>query len=394
WDLDWANGEVLVEYADIVLYLANLGVEVLRLDAIAFLWKRLGTNCQNQPEVHAITQVLRAVARLAAPALVFKAEAIVGPRDLVQYLGLGRHAGRGSDHAYHNSLMVQVWSMLATGNTVLARHALAALPPTPSTGTWITYVRCHDDIGWAIDDRDAAEVGLSGHDHRRFLADWYTGDFPGSWSRGLVFQHNPVSGDKRISGTAAALTGVPETGDDEAALARMFLAHAVIAGWGGVPVIWSGDELAQPNDPHWADEPGHEDDNRWAHRPRLDADRAADRGDLRTVPGRVFQGLAHLARVRATLPQLHASASSRVLTDTDDGVLAAVREHASGRLVALYNVTGERRPFPIGRLHDLGLATPYDALGGHEVTAGADGLVWLPAYAAWWVVGAEASPPG
>jgi amylosucrase len=115
-----------------------------------------------------------------------------------------------------------------------------------------------------------------------------------------------------------------------------------------------------------------------------------DRTDLRTVAGRVFQGLAHLARVRATLPQLHASASSRVLTDTDDGVLAAVRRHASGPLVALYNVTADPRPFPIGRLHDLGLATPYDALGGHEVTAGADGLVLLPAYAAWWVVDADA----
>ncbi len=134
WDLNWANPDVLVEFADIICSLANLGVEVLRLDAIAFLWKRLGTACQNQPEVHALTQVLRTVARIAAPALAFKAEAIVGPRDLVQYLGQGRHAGRVSDLAYHNSLMVQVWSMLATGDTVLARHALAALPPTPTTG--------------------------------------------------------------------------------------------------------------------------------------------------------------------------------------------------------------------------------------------------------------------
>ena len=391
WDLDWANGEVLVEYADIVFFLANCGVEVLRLDAIAFLWKRLGTNCQNQPEVHAITQVLRTLARLACPALVFKAEAIVGPRDLVQYLGLGRHAGRVSDLAYHNSLMVQAWSMLASRSTVLARHALAALPPAPTTGTWITYARCHDDIGWAIDDRDAAEVGLSGHDHRRFLSDWYAGDFPGSWSRGLVFQHNPDTGDKRISGTAAALAGLPEAGGDGTAeaLARLFLVHALVAGWGGIPVVWSGDELAQPNDPAWQDEPGHADDNRWAHRPRLDWARAADRADLRTVPGQVFQGLAHLARVRAGLPQLHASASSRVLTDTDDGVLATVRSHASGPMAGLYNVTGEPRPFPIGRLHDLGLASPYDALGGYAVTAGADGLVWLPAYAAWWVVDHE-----
>ncbi|GCD90968.1 alpha-amylase family protein [Nocardioides sp. LS1] len=388
WDLNWGNPAVLLEFADIILALANTGVEVLRLDAIAFLWKRLGTACQNQPEVHAITQVLRTVARLGAPALVFKAEAIVGPRDLVQYLGLGSHAGRVSDLAYHNSLMVQVWSMLATGDTVLARHALAALPPAPTTGTWIAYIRCHDDIGWAIDDGDAAAVGLNGHDHRRFLADWYAGDFPGSWSEGLVFQHNPETGDKRISGTSAALAGLAR--DPEGGLSRIFLAHAIVAGWGGIPVVWSGDELGQPNDPHWAEEPGHADDNRWAHRPRLDADRAAQRHDLRTEPGKIFGGLAHLARVRASLPQLHASAESRVVVDTDPGVLATVRTHASGPMVGLYNVTRESRPFPIGWLHDAGLGSPYDALGGHPVTAGADGLVWLPPYAAWWVVEAPA----
>src|SRR3954451_7085144 len=162
WDVNWSNPEVLVEYADIVLHLANLGVEVLRLDAIAFTWKRLGTSCQNQPEVHAVTQALRAVARLACPALAFKAEAIVGPRDLVQYLGQGQHAGRVSELAYHNSLMVQVWSMLATGSTGLAGQALEALPPTPASGTWICYVRSHDDIGWAIDDGDAAGAGPDG----------------------------------------------------------------------------------------------------------------------------------------------------------------------------------------------------------------------------------------
>ena len=159
WDLNWANPSVLAEFAEIILWLANLGVEVLRLDAIAFLWKRMGTSCQNQPEVHAITQALHTVTRIAAPAVAFKAEAIVGPRDLVQYLGSGMHAGRVSDLAYHNSLMVQVWSMLAARNVVLARQALASLPSAPATGTWITYVRCHDDIGWAIDDGDAGPSG-------------------------------------------------------------------------------------------------------------------------------------------------------------------------------------------------------------------------------------------
>ncbi|WP_425577013.1 alpha-amylase family protein [Nocardioides marinquilinus] len=393
WDLNWANPAVLAEFADIVVDLANLGVEVLRLDAIAFLWKRLGTDCQNQPEVHAITQALRAVARMAAPALLFKAEAIVGPRDLTPYLGVGERTGRVSDLAYHNSLMVQVWSMLAAGETRLARRALGHLPATPPSGTWITYVRCHDDIGWAIDDADAGAVGVTGPGHRHFLADWYAGVHPGSWAEGLVFQHNPATGDRRISGTSASLAGLGAgRRDPEGAFARVFLAHAVAFGWGGVPVVWSGDELGLPNDPDWAAEPGHEDDNRWAHRPRVtDADLAAGR-DPGSDAGRVLGGLAHLARVRAALPQLHASAPVEVLDvdggRVDDGLLAVVRRHPSGVLVGVYNVTPEPRPLPLSVLHDAGLTTPLDAIGGHLVTAGADGVVWLPPYAAWWVVDA------
>ena len=397
WDLNWANPDVLAEFSELVLLLANQGVEVLRLDAIAFLWKRVGTICQNQPEVHAITQALRAVARIAAPALAFKAEAIVGPRDLVAYLGTGGHAGRVSDLAYHNSLMVQVWSMLAARDTRLARQALASLPATPHGATWITYVRCHDDIGWAIDDHDAATVGLSGPAHRAFLSDWYAGEFPGSWAEGLVFQHNPATGDRRISGTAASLTGLGRRRlDPDGAFARMFLAHAVVAGWGGIPVVWSGDELALPNDPAWAEEPGHAGDNRWAHRPLVtDADRAR-----RHEPGsdaqRAFGAIAHLARVRASLPQLHGAAEVEVLLDTDPGVLAVVRRHAAGCLVGLYNVTAEPRPVTRHRLEHL-LPGPIeagllDALSGHPVTSGVDGLVWLPPYAAWWVVRGDAGP--
>ncbi len=386
WDLDWSNPAVLVEFADIVLDLANLGVEVMRLDAVAFLWKRMGTNCQNQPEVHQLVQALRATARMAAPAVLFKAEAIVGPRDLVAYLGGsdgGAHVGRVSDLAYHNSLMVQVWSMLATGETRLARHALRALPPTPPGGTWITYVRCHDDIGWAIDDGDAAAVGVTGHGHRRFLSDWYAGEFGGSWADGLVFQANPATGDRRISGTAASLAGLAT--DPGAAIARVLLAHTIVAGWGGLPVVWSGDELALPNDEAWASEPGHGADNRWAHRPRVTDDLLPPAPG--TVADRVLSGLSHLARTRAALPALHASLDPEVLDDgLDEGVLGLLRRHWSGTLVGLHNVTASPRPVPLRLLADLGLATPYDALGEQPVTGDADGLAWLGPYAAWWVV--------
>ncbi len=195
WDLNWSNPDVLAEMADVVLHLANLGVEVLRLDAIAFIWKRLGTTCQNEPEVHGLTQALKAVTRIACPALLLKAEAIVGPADLVAYLGRGRHAGRVSDLAYHNGLMVQVWSVLASRDTALTVEALGAVPPVPSTTAWITYVRCHDDIGWAVDDADAAAVGVSGAAHRVFLSDFYSGEHPRLVRRGPGVPGQP--GDRR-----------------------------------------------------------------------------------------------------------------------------------------------------------------------------------------------------
>ena len=298
WDLRWINPNVFYEYADIVLFLANAGVEVLRLDAIAFMFKRLGTNSQNQPEVHSITQALRAIARIACPAVNFKAEAIVGPNDLVHYLGQGSHHGKVSDIAYHNTLMVQIWSMLAARDVRLAAHALRGLPVAPSTTAWVTYLRCHDDIGWAIDDADAAALGISGFAHRFFLAEYYAGLYPGSPARGLVFQANPITGDRRISGMAASLAGLESASDDAAAsgnhsalnlvLGRLFVSYAIVMGWGGIPVVWMGDEVALTNDLNWPKDPGHESDNRWTHRPRMPWDVAAQRADSGTVAGRMF----------------------------------------------------------------------------------------------------------
>lgn len=382
WDLDWSNPDVLCEFAAIVLELANHGVEVLRLDAIAFLWKREGTDCQNQPEVHALTQALRCVARIAAPALVFKAEAIVAPQQLLGYLGTGRHHGKVSDLAYHNSLMVQLWSMLATREVALTTHALRALPPAPTSTAWITYARCHDDIGWAVDDADAAAAGYSGGPHRDFLSDYYSGAFPGSWARGLVFGANPATGDRRISGSLASLAGA-EVGDPHAR-ARVRLAHALVLGYGGVPVIWSGDEVGLLNDPDWAADPAHAGDNRWAHRPRLTwgADGRPE-GDRE-----VLADLRALVAARRTLPHLHASTPTHALDPRDPGVLLLLRRHPLGPLLGAYNVTPEHRPVPPDVLDEAGLVGDVvDHLTG-DVLAPDDTLT-LPPYGVVWLRAAD-----
>ncbi len=259
WDLNWANPDVFLEFAELILYLANQGVEIFRLDAIAFIWKRLGTDSQNQPEVHDLTRALRACARIVAPAAAFKAEAIVSPGDLIAYLGKRDHHGKVSDMAYHNSLMVQLWSSLASRNTRLFEQALSAFPPKPTNTTWGMYVRCHDDIGWAISDHDAGMAGTVGWGHRAFLSDFYSGEAPGSFARGAVFQANPRTGDRRISGSAASLAGLEAAQTEEEtdlALRRLRLLHAVVLGYGGVPLLYMGDELALTNDYSYQEYPG------------------------------------------------------------------------------------------------------------------------------------------
>ena len=347
WDLNWHNPEVFYEFADLILWLANLGVECLRLDAIAFIYKRMGTNCQNQPEVHAITQALRTVARIAAPALIFKAEAIVGPADLAPYLGVGKHAGKVSDLAYQNSLMVQIWSALAAKDTRLFCAAMNRFPAKPPTTVWGTYLRCHDDIGWAIDDGDAASVGLNGYEHRRFLADYYAGLYPMSDARGLVFQENLLTGDRRISGTAASLAGVEAallSGDDihlDLAIRRYVLAYCLVFGFGGLPLIYMGDELGLPNYHDFVDDPDHADDNRWVHRPPMPWDSVDRRHMPGTVEYRIWHALRHVITVRSSLPSLDASVESEILDPVNPAVLVFLRRFSSQTMVGVYNVTAE-----------------------------------------------------
>ncbi|WP_226780410.1 alpha-amylase family protein [Oceaniglobus trochenteri] len=393
WDLNWENPEVFLAILAVILDLANNGAEVMRLDAVAFMWKRMGTNCQNLPEVHDLLQAIVQATRIAAPGVVHKAEAIVGPRDLVPYLGQGRHAGRVSQFAYHNNLMVQFWSSLAARDTrmmadVLARH----FPENFRRAGWATYIRCHDDIGWAIDDGDAARFApITGPGHRRFLADFYAGRFPGSFARGADFQVNEETGDKRTNGTFASLAGLEaalaagDPGQVDLAVNRILMGHALIASFGGMPLIYMGDEIGLTNDHSYARDPDLAEDGRWMQRPAMDWV-AATGGETAEGPaGWIWRGTRHILARRKALPQLAGSVPTRILQTGHPALFAVQRPGDDATLTAVFNFTEHRQA--IDGIN-LGLQEGQwyiDALTKRPLLQGQDRLD-LPPYGRVWLL--------
>jgi amylosucrase len=391
WDLNWANPDVFLEFADVILWLANKGIEIFRLDAIAFIWKRLGTDCQNLPEVHAITQALRAVARIVAPAIIFKAEAIVAPDNLIAYLGQREHYGKVSDTAYHNSLMVHIWSSFASRDTQLMTHALRQFPVKPANTAWNTYVRCHDDIGWAITDDDARAVGADGFGHRKFLSDFYSGEFPGTHAVGVVFQENKKTGDRRISGSAASLAGLEKAlclqdkQLEHQSLERLLMAHALVLGYGGVPLLYMGDELALLNDSSYLENPEMAMDNRWIHRPAMPwdkAEHAVEHPD--SLEGRMYHGIKHLIEARVTTPHLHAAVETQVLESQNSHIFIYNRAHPLGNFVGVYNFSETAQTYPVWQLQELGIHVPFDRISNTKLEI-ADDVIWLTPYARLWI---------
>ena len=393
WDLDYSNPDVFAAMLETILFLANHGVEVLRLDAVPFLWKELGTDCENEPGAHLLLQAFRAFVRMAAPATIFKAEAIVAPVELTKYLGAhGDRLRPECQIAYNNQLMVLLWSALAERNAALTAHALRELEAAPNGTAWATYVRGHDDIGWAVSDEDAPAVGLDPYRHRGFLNDFYAGRFPYSFARGVPFQENPATGDARISGTAASLAGVEEAlelGDErllDLAVRRLLLLYGVVFSYGGIPLLYMGDELALRNDWSFLADPAKADDNRWLHRPAMDWAAAGRRADPSTVEGRVFAGIRRLVAARRSLPVLHAEATVTPLDTDDAGVFAYARADVRGRRF-LGLASFERVPRSVdARILDRArLARPRDALADDGSVDSSGGRIHLPPYGLAWL---------
>jgi amylosucrase len=346
WDLNYANPAVFNRMAEEMLFLANQGVEVIRLDAVAFIWKQLGTNCENLPGAHTLIRAFNAVARIASPALLFKSEAIVHPDEVVKYI-----APDECQLSYNPLLMALLWNSLATRKVRLLSQALASRFRIDPACAWVNYVRVHDDIGWTFSDEDAAVLGVNGYDHRRFLNEFYRGRFPGSFARGLPFQENPKTDDCRISGTCASLAGLEKALQEEGpaevelAIRRILLIHAVILTAGGIPLIYLGDEIGTLNDYSYQEDPAHREDSRWVHRPKANLEHYTKRNEPDTIESRVYLGLKKLIELRKGYESF-AGGDLQIVPTENDHVLGFLRTCGADRAVVFANFSEATQTIP------------------------------------------------
>ncbi len=385
WDLNYANPEVFNRMAGEMLFLANQGIDVLRLDAVAFIWKQMGTSCENLPEAHMLIRAFNAVTRIAAPSMLFKSEAIVHPDEVARYIRTDE-----CRLSYNPLLMALLWNTLATRDVRLLKESMAQRFRIDPGCAWVNYVRCHDDIGWTFSDEDAARLHINGYDHRKFLNAFYTGRFEGSFARGLPFQENPLTGDARISGTAASLAGLEQAikmkseQEIELALRRILLIHSVILSIGGIPLIYLGDEIATMNDYSYRSDPDKAGDSRWVHRPAADWNRYALLENESTVEGRVFCELRRLIELR----KQHSAFSGQQTDFINTGnphVFGYVRSNGAERMLALCNFKEEEQRIPSNELRIYGLGYQLKDLVTGEPVSPQEGLRLGPYQFAWLV---------
>ncbi|MES2636477.1 MAG: alpha-amylase family protein [Pseudomonadota bacterium] len=396
WDLNYQNPAVFIEMVDIILYWANHGADIIRLDAVAFLWKKIGSTCQNEREAHWILQLMKDCCQVTAPGVLFIAEAIVAPVEVIKYFGEDAINAKECEIAYNATLMALLWEAVATKNSTLLNRAIRSIPDKLERATWLNYVRCHDDIGLGFDDNDIRLAGYEPTLHRQFLLNYYTGQDANSAAKGVAFGTNKKNGDARIAGSLASLAGLEtaiEQNDTDAinrSIDTILLLHGIILAFGGIPLIYYGDAIGTLNDQAYLEDDHKKNDNRWIHRPAMDWEKSQLRHEKGTIEQLVFSGLKRMIANRKEITAF-ADHNNRELISLDNPHLFCfVRSDGIGlhpRVVVICNFDHAAQQCNISGLRKLGLLqhkTVKDLLLDRTIEL-ADSDLTIPALSMYWL---------
>ena len=379
WDLNYRNPAVFNDMVAAMLKLANMGVEILRIDATPYLWKELGTTCRNLPQVHTIMRMIRLIVDTVCPGVLLKGEVVMAPKELAPYFGTQE---KPECHLlYNSSTMCTQWSTLASGDVRQLRHQLDDLHALPPHCHFVNYLRCHDDIGWGLNEEFGKSVGQDPLLHKKYLYEFFEGSFPGSYARGERYNYDPVTQDARTCGTTASLCGIEKGLDDgdeaqvSLGIRRDLMMHAAMMCMAGFPMLSSGDEIGQLNGYSYHDDPDLREDSRNLHRTPFNWDNAALRKQTGTVQQRIWDGLRQLEELRASQPCFSPAALVTTWDTHNDHVLALLRVFQGQMLTALFNFSEQPQhlTLPDGQLVDLLTGHSYN----RDIELPGYGVLWL-----------------
>ncbi len=382
WDLNYRNPRVFNEMVYNFLFLANKGIDVMRIDAVPYIWKELGTNCRNLPQVHSIVRMMRMICEIVCPGVLLLGEVVMEPEKVVPYFGT---VEKPECHMLYNvTTMASTWHTVATGDTRLLKLQMDIVSGLPKEYVFLNYLRCHDDIGWGLDYGFLKQFGMNEVSHKKYLNDFLTGAFPEAFGRGELYNSDPTSGDARLCGTTASLCGIEKAAyerNDEAlaqAVRLDLMLHAYMLTQSGIPVIYSGDEIGQENDYTYHEEPDRWGDSRYLHRGRFRWDLEVKRSETGTVQEKLFNGIGKLEKIRKGSPVFHTDAQVHTIDTRDDAVLGIVRENAGQKLTALFNFSAYEKTVYLEE------GTGYTDLISGKKTKGSE--VHVEGYGACWLV--------
>ena len=381
WDLNYRNPVVFNDMTENMLFLCNQGVDIIRLDAVPYIWKELGTSCRNLPQVHMLVRMMRMVCEIVCPGCLLLGEVVMEPSKVVPYFG---SVEKPECHLLYNvTTMASTWHTVATKDVSLLRHQLGQVFALPKEYSFLNYLRCHDDIGWGLDYPFLARFGMEEVPHKKFLNDYLTGVWEGSPARGELYNNDPRLGDARLCGTTASLCGLESARREQDAekiawaLREDIMLHAYMFTLSGIPVLYSGDEIAQENDYSYHDDPLRTDDSRYVHRGKLDWEAAERRHEPQSVEGQIFTALRRFEELRAAHRVFDGAADTWVVNTRDDSVLGIGRYCRGEKLIGLFNFSEWEKRVSLTELGDY-----HDLLTGEDadkfaVTIPSGGFRWL-----------------
>ncbi|HIQ73052.1 MAG TPA: alpha-amylase family protein [Candidatus Cottocaccamicrobium excrementipullorum] len=382
WDLNYWNPTVFNEMVYNMLNLTNKGIDIIRIDAVPYIWKVLGTNCRNLPQVHSIVRMMRMICEIVCPAVILLGEVVMEPSKVVPYFGT---VEKPECHMLYNvTTMASTWHTVATSDVRLLRRQMDIVSSLPKEYVFLNYLRCHDDIGWGLDYDYLKQFGIQEVPHKKFLNDFLTGQYPGSFGRGELYNSDPASGDARLCGTTASLCGIEKAeweqneGELEQAVRFDIMLHGYMFVQSGIPVLYSGDEIGQLNDYSYHEDPDKCQDSRYIHRGKFRWDLAAEIKEKGTVQNQIFDTLSQMEEIRKSHKVFDASADVWTLDTWDNSVLGVGRWKDGEKLIALFNFSSQDKVAWINE--DDGVYT--DLLTGVSMNASG---VQIPAYGIWWL---------